>query len=219
VRLQRLTPRRDGAAVPGSPGAAVPRVHAEEHDMVQGPSSEVVQALVDNHRRFLAFLERRVGSRADAEDILQDAFVRGLEKGGQLRDGESAVAWFYRLLRNAVVDHWRRRGAASRAEDAMAAEWADAASPPPDEELFDTICRCVLGLVDTLKPEYAEAVRRIEVDGVAVKDYAAEAGITANAAGVRVHRARQALRDQVTACCGTCATHGCMDCTCGGPRG
>ncbi len=83
--------------------------------MVQGPPPEVMQALVDNHRQFLAFLERRVESRADAEDILQDAFVRGLEKGGQLRDGESAVAWFYRLLRNAVVDHYRRRGAAGRA--------------------------------------------------------------------------------------------------------
>lgn len=187
--------------------------------MVQGPSPEVVQALVDNHRQFLAFLERRVGSRADAEDILQDAFVRGLEKGGQLRDGESAVAWFYRLLRNAVVDHWRRRGAAGRAEDLLAAEWADAATPPPDEELFDAVCRCIDDLVDTLKPEFAQAVRRIEVDGVAVKDYAAEAGITANAAGVRVHRARQALRDRVAESCGTCATHGCLDCTCGGPKG
>jgi len=185
--------------------------------MVEGPSPEVVQALVDNHRQFLAFLERRVESRADAEDILQDAFVRGLEKGGQLRDGESAVAWFYRLLRNAVVDHYRRRGAAGRALDRLEAEWADASEPPPDAELFDTICRCVLGLVDTLKPEFALALHRVELDGVAVKDYAHEAGITANAAGVRVHRARQALRDQVTACCGTCATHGCFDCSCGGP--
>lgn len=182
--------------------------------MVQGPSPEVVQALVDNHRAFLAFIERRVGSRADAEDILQDAFVRGLEKGGQLRDGESAVAWFYRLLRNAVVDHYRRRGAAGRAEERMAAEWADASAPAPDEELFDAVCRCINGLVDTLKPEFAAAVRRVEMDGVAVKDYAAEAGISANAAGVRLHRARRALKDQVAASCGTCATHGCLDCTC-----
>jgi RNA polymerase sigma-70 factor (ECF subfamily) len=185
---------------------------------VQGPSPEVVQLLVDNHRQFLAFLERRVDSRADAEDILQDAFVRSLEKGGQLRDGESAVAWFYRLLRNAVVDHYRRRGAAGRALGHLEAEWADASAPAPDVELFDTICRCVLGLVDSLKPEFSQAVRRVELDGVAVKDFAVEAGITANAAGVRVFRARQALREQVASCCGTCVTHGCMDCTCGGPR-
>lgn len=53
--------------------------------------------LVANHRQFLAFLEKRVGGRAIAEDILQDAFVRGMAKLDGLRNEESAVAWFYRL--------------------------------------------------------------------------------------------------------------------------
>nr|MBA3538947.1 RNA polymerase subunit sigma-70 [Deltaproteobacteria bacterium] len=63
--------------------------------------------------------------------------------------------------------------------------------------------------------EYADALRRIEVDGVSVKDYAEEAGISSSNAGVRVFRAREALRRQVARSCGTCATHGCLDCTCG----
>ena len=45
----------------------------------------------------------------------------------------------------------------------------------------------------------------------------AEAGLTANNAGVRVFRAREALRRQVARACGTCAEHGCLDCTCGAP--
>jgi len=48
-----------------------------------------------------------------------------------------------------------------------------------------------------------------------VKDYAARAGLTASNAGVRVFRAREALRKQVARSCGTCADHGCFDCTCG----
>ena len=72
-------------------------------------------------------------------------------------------------------------------------------------------------LAETLKPEYAVALKRIEVDGVAVKDFAAEAGITSNNSAVRVFRAREALRQQVRKSCGTCATHGCVDCTCGAP--
>jgi len=43
---------------------------------------------------------------------------------------------------------------------------------------------------DTLKPEYAAALRRVEVDGVSVKDYADEAGISSNNAGVRIFRVR-----------------------------
>src|SRR5688572_1388538 len=54
-------------------------------------SPDVVAMLVQHHRRFRDFLERRVGSRATAEELLQGAFVKGLEHGADLRDGESAV--------------------------------------------------------------------------------------------------------------------------------
>jgi RNA polymerase sigma-70 factor (ECF subfamily) len=77
------------------------------------------------------------------------------------------------------------------------------------------VCRCVGHLAETLKPDYAAAIRRVDVDGVAVQAFAAEAGITSNNASVRLHRAREALRAQVRAACGTCADHGCLDCTCG----
>lgn len=177
------------------------------------PTSEVVSRLVANHREFLAFLQLRVGSRAVAEDILQDAFVRGLDKLGDLRDDEAAVAWFYRLLRNAVIDRQRRDAAAGRRLDALAAELEEAVEPAL--ELHGAVCQCVARLADTLKPEYAEALRRIELDGLAVKDYAAEAGITPNNAAVRVFRARDALKKQVARSCGACADHGCLDCTCG----
>jgi DNA-directed RNA polymerase specialized sigma24 family protein len=55
----------------------------------------VLETLVGNHQRFLAFLERRVGSRETAQDILQDGFGRALERADSLRTEESAVAWFY----------------------------------------------------------------------------------------------------------------------------
>jgi len=82
----------------------------------------MVGALVENHRRFLAFVERRAGSRAEAEDILQGAFVRGIERSGSIRDRESAVAWFYRLLPNTLVDHYRHSGAESRVFSGEVAE-------------------------------------------------------------------------------------------------
>ena len=176
---------------------------------------EVVRVLVDNHARFLAFLEHRVGSRDVAEDLLQEAFVRGIDRARSLRDQDSAVAWFYRLLRNALIDHYRRRGAERRALERVAAQ-PEPTEPPPDEELMRTVCACVASLLDTLKPEYAAVLRRVELDGLAVRAFAAEAGITANNAAVRVHRAREALRRQLQRCCRTCAPHGCVDCRCEG---
>ena len=180
------------------------------------PSPAVVAALVENHRRFLAFLERRVGSRADAEEILQAAFVRGLEKAGEIRDEERAVAWFYRLLRNAIVDFFRARGAAARAEEMLAAELADAHQPPP--ALATELCGCFEPLLLALKPEYAEILRRVDLEGQRPVDFAATAQLSANNAMVRLHRARKALRDRLQVACHTCADHGCLDCSCGRPE-
>ena len=151
----------------------------------------VMRVLVEEREAFLAFLERRTGDRALAEDILQDAFARGLDRLDSLRDGEGAVAWFSRILCNAVSDHHRRRSSAAKALGGFAAG-LDAAEAPG--ALRAAVCRCVARVADTLKPEYAAALKRVEVDGASVKDYASEAGITPNNAAVRVFRAREALR-------------------------
>lgn len=177
-------------------------------------SPKVTDIFVANHRAFLAFLERRVGSRAIAEDILQEAFVRGMGKV-PTDDEPSVIAWFYRTLRNAAVDYHRRHQTANKALDAFAAESIERVEP--DQEMRDAVCQCVRRLADTLKPELADAIKRIEVDGVSVKDYAAEVGISPGNAAVRVFRARESLRKQVASSCGSCAEHGCMDCTCGHP--
>ncbi len=172
---------------------------------------ELAATLVANHREFLRFVERRVGNRALAEEILQDAFVRSLDRGSEIR--ESAVGWFYRVLRHAVIDHHRRRQSADRRLEAFAAELA--AQDEPDAGFARVACECVVRLAAALKPEYAEALREIDVRGVAVKDYATSAGISSSNAGVRIFRARAALRQEVARSCGTCAKHGCLDCSCG----
>ena len=122
------------------------------------------------------------------------------------------MGWFYRVLRNAVVDYQRRQTVANRRLDEFAAELE--ASGQSEQELANVVCACVGRLADTLKPEYADALRRIDVEGLAVKDYADALGISASNAGVRIFRAREALRKQVARSCGTCAEHGCLDCTC-----
>jgi RNA polymerase sigma-70 factor (ECF subfamily) len=179
---------------------------------VQTLSPATIRKLVESHRQFLAFVERRVESRAVAEDILQSAFARGLEKGPALKDEESVVAWFYRMLRNAVIDHYRRREAGERAVESWGRDLARQQSPDPDTR--NAVCECVTGLLDLLKPEYREALEIVDVHDGSLADLATRQGITAGNAAVRIHRARAALRKQVEAACGTCAEHGCVDCRC-----
>jgi RNA polymerase sigma-70 factor (ECF subfamily) len=135
---------------------------------------------------------------------------------GQLRSQETIVSWFYRSLRNALVDHWRKVGVERRVFDSDT-EVADAVGPSVDPDLMHTVCTCATSLLDTLKPEYADALRQVDLGGMSVKTFAANGRLTANNASVRLFRARNALRRQVERTCGTCATHGCLDCSCGGP--
>lgn len=172
--------------------------------------ARVANVLVENHRAFLRFLERRVGDRALAEDLLQDAFTRNLDRLSDIPD-EGLVPWFYRVLRNAAIDRHRRKGAEERALAAFTQELADPARP---DELYREICACVGRLASTLKPEYAEVLKAVDVEDTPVREFAETAGLTTSNAGVRLFRAREALRKQVSASCGTCAEHGCVDCSC-----
>jgi RNA polymerase sigma-70 factor (ECF subfamily) len=179
-------------------------------DEKQHPVS--VNTLWDNHRLFLNYLERKVGDRALAEDILQDAFVKVITRPEQAPDDEAIVPWFYRTLRNAAIDRFRRRAAAERAANAFVHELEIRTTPA--QEIEGEICACVARLADTLKPEYAQALRSIEIEGKSVKAFAEQEGLSSNNAGVRVFRAREALKKRIVASCGTCAEHGCMNCTC-----
>lgn len=170
---------------------------------------EVIARLVASHREFLGFLERRLPSRQMAEEILQTAFVRAIERGGAIRDEESALAWFYRLLRNALTDHYRKQAAGREVPTEID---QDAAFMEP--ELKGAICTCMGALLPTLKREYADIVRRVDLEERPIGEVADALGISSNNATVRLHRGRQALKRQLERSCGTCATHGCLDCTC-----
>lgn len=143
---------------------------------------------------------------------MQEAFAKAMTTGSELRDEEAATAWFYRTLRNALVDHYRRGASRTKAQQAAAREMEIAVEP--DAESRSAVCQCVAQLAGTLKPELTKAIERVDVEGASIQTYADELGITANNARVRLHRARAALRERVKQSCGTCADHGCLDCTC-----
>lgn len=173
-------------------------------------------AVLTHHRRFLAFLKNRVGDEQTAEDILQAAYARGLGKLSTLKDEEKVIAWFYRLLRNATVDHHRRRSAEKRAFDALERD-AEGRREAVDRDLERTVCRCVSALVGTLKPEYADVLKKAEIEDRSIKDIAAAARTTPTNISVRLHRARRQLKEKVLQTCGACASHGCTDCSCRHP--
>jgi len=126
-----------------------------------GTIAQRIDLLVRGKAEFLRFLERRLRSRADAEDVLQRALLKVVAHEMPLREAEKLIPWFYQILRNLVVDQYRHNAAFRRLQDQVAAE-ADTATEI-DEELFQATYPCVNDVAATLKPEYGELIRRVEL--------------------------------------------------------
>jgi RNA polymerase sigma factor (sigma-70 family) len=172
----------------------------------------MIETLVENRRAFLRYLERQVGSHELAEDILQEAFAKVVNRP-EVAPGEEAITpWFYRLLRNAAIDHHRRQATASRRLEAFTREFETRNDAAPDIET--RICGCVSRLATTLKPEYAEVLNAVDVKGMPVHAFARDRGLSVSNAGARVFRARRALKKRVLESCRACAEQGCLDCSC-----
>lgn len=180
------------------------------------PAEELAAALNSNRNAFKAFLIGRLGNPSEAEDILQLGLLKAVKQAGEITDEAKLDAWFYQLLRNALVDHYRSRGAARRREDQLGqlvAALGDDIAPAP-QAWRSEICRCLAGVVDTLKSPQAELLRRVDLDGESVQAAAKALKLTPNNASVILHRARKELRARLEVFCGDCSEGACLNCDC-----
>jgi RNA polymerase sigma-70 factor (ECF subfamily) len=177
-------------------------------------SSQSLDALLKNRERFTAFVRKHVHDPNDAEDIVQSAFARTVEKGESIRGDESIVAWFYRVLRNAIIDYYRRSDVRARGNEQYGKE-LERLQPVLDPSDRQELCQCLWPVMEDLKPEYREALKQVDLEEHSLAELAHSAAISENNATVRLHRARRALKKKVESTCGACATHGCLNCTCG----
>lgn len=86
---------------------------------IAGGDVRAYEALVERHLdRFLAFAERVTGRRAEAEDILQEAFLRIWTKApGWSPKAAKFTTWFYRIVLNLCIDYKRRKKPEALADD------------------------------------------------------------------------------------------------------
>jgi RNA polymerase sigma-70 factor, ECF subfamily len=160
--------------------------------------------------RLRVFIRRRVDSDADADDILQEVFLRIHRHADTVERQERLVSWLFQVTRNAIADYYRspvrRRelpaGAPSDLEDAGDRNWdnnvgGDGAFLEARREL----ARCLRPMIEELQPRYRAAVTLIDLEGVSQKEAAARSGVSLSGMKSRVQRARQVLEHLLHDCC------------------
>ena len=171
-----------------------------------------IRVLAEVHNTFLQFLRRHLKDDSDAEEVMQQFYLRVVVHASQLRKEESVVIWLRRVLQSALIDYRRRAVARGRAEADFARK--EAATPVPVDELDAFVCMCLYKILPLLKPEYAELLRRADLENEPREAIATSLGLTLGNLTVRLHRARQALRRALRLSCETCPIHGYLDCGC-----
>ncbi len=159
--------------------------------------------------RLRAFIARRVGSAADAEDILQDVFLRIHRHADSLQRQERLVSWLFQVTRNAIADYYRapvRRELLAGAPQDLerdadhALRWMEERDEPSADAARE-LATCLGPMVARLPSPYREAVTLIDLEGVPQKDAALRAGLSLSGMKSRVQRGRQALEQLVHDCC------------------
>ena len=177
---------------------------------------DILSQLLERESTFRDFIRRRVGEDMLADDLLQQSLMRAVEQQHSVQNSASVVAWFYRILRNAVIDYYRTQATETKKVDGFMQELITAGEDktPALDELRPAICGCLQRLLPNLRPGYAELIRRIDLEGESSVAVAEDLKVTANNLTVRLHRVRQALRAALEGACGVCTKHGCLNCTC-----
>jgi RNA polymerase sigma-70 factor (ECF subfamily) len=157
---------------------------------------EAYAVLVTRYRsRYVRFATHMLGSVEDAEEALQDAFVRAYRSLARCEDPDRFGSWLFRILVNRCRTAGARRGRRERTivHDEIALR--DAAEDHPEESVAwrEEIGRAL----DRLPPEQREAFLLKHVEDLSYEEIAAATGVGVSALKMRVKRACDRLRDQL----------------------
>ncbi len=147
--------------------------------------------------RLLAFIRSRIADEAEAEDILQEVFLRIHLNLCCLRDLSRLESWIYQITRNTIIDHYRNSRKTVDLPEDLPIETDFDSREDPETELALSLGE----MVAELPPAYREALILTEYKGLSQVDLAQQLGISVSGAKSRVQRGRKILRDLLLACC------------------
>lgn len=148
------------------------------------------------HRQLRAFILARVNDPADADDILQDVFLKIHTRIETLRDQDRLAAWLYQIARNAIIDFYRARQPSAELPETFAV-----LDEPNESNAVDSISAYLKTLVNDLPQKYREAVLLTEYEGLTQEEMGTRLGLSLSGAKSRVQRGRDLLREELLDCC------------------
>lgn len=151
--------------------------------------------------RILRFGQKLCGPGADAEDVMQQTLLTVMSRVGEFRGDSHFSTWLFSIARNHCLklhtrgDAARAREPIETAEDRVPAPLGQA----PDEAVASEQLEQALDVaIERLDPAQREVLVLRDIEGLSAPDVAEALGLSVDAVKSRLHRARKALRDELT---------------------
>jgi RNA polymerase sigma-70 factor (ECF subfamily) len=154
----------------------------------------LTQAWTRHAPELRGWARHRLGNTTDAEDLLQDIFLKALRQGERFCAVQNARAWLFEVARNTLADRLRvARETVELPEDLV--------SPAEEVETVDTLTTCLSRVLSELDSDDRDAITQCDLQGMAQADYAQTRGLSLSAAKSRLQRARQRMKQHMTIAC------------------
>jgi len=152
----------------------------------------------DFSKQLKNFINKRVSSEQDAEDLLHEVFIKIHNNIHTVLDDNKIYAWIYRIARNSITDYYRR----NRNTYAITELTEDIESTTDEDLSANTeIALYLKDLVNHLPEIYRQAILSTEFQNMTQKELSEKLGLSISTVKSRVQRARKMLKDMVLTCC------------------
>lgn len=163
------------------------------------------------HEGLRGFVLRRVPLQTDAEDILQEIFLRIHQGASGIQNRDRVQAWVYAVARGAVADFYRARYQKEKETQALPDDLSAMQEAPPlpvnldayegAHDVHEEVLSWLRPMIDELPEKYRVALVLADVEGLRQQDVARRLGLSLSGAKSRVQRARVMLGEVLQACC------------------
>lgn len=154
--------------------------------------------LYDYRDELYNHIRKKVNNAHDAEDILQDVFVKVCSRFGSVKDTDKLKAYMYKAANNTVIDYYRKKKDVPKAAKCFEKSAED---ENDSTNLNDEITCCLRKMIAELPKAQQEALLLHDIEGLKHKEISTAKDISVSASKMRVKRGKQSLKRTLEDCC------------------